>query len=357
MSNHAGAQTGYAPTNYNFAFYPQETRSLSLASAGTALNADMSSININPARMGLFNEKNSYSFDTYKIPSISNNAYFSSLKYILATGNNSLGASINYFSPGNYQYVSETGGMDFNTKPSEYKITIANARQLTDNSYIGISFNYLKRSRLPQSNINAVNTMAGDIGYVQRFTFKKGNDQQILTGFTLQNIGSKTSDGNFPPTNLSIGTTYLDGYSDENSVLYPFLIGIQFDKLLVPSLPIYNVDGTISVGVDPNTLSGIGSTFGSLFDDPMNKDLAKWRIHTYTEVILENIFTIRSGYSYENPNIGYRSYISLGGGFKWIKDESKYNIDFGILIPTDKTQNPYNNVFSVSFNIKYGNRW
>jgi hypothetical protein len=351
------AQTGLAPVNYKLTYFPVETRSMSLGASGTSLNGDMSAINNNPARMGLFIEKNSYSFDTYKLPSISPSAYYTSLKYILSKGNNSFGTSINYFTPGNYEYVSEGGGSLNTPRPAEYKVTLSDAIQIAKNSYIGASFNLLGRSKLPMSNQNSINSIAADLGYLQRFTFKKGNDDQILAGITLQNIGSKTNDGKFIPTNLSISSTYLKGYTDDNIVATPYLLGVQLDRMMVPSLPIYNIDGTILKGNDPNTLSGLGSIFSSLFDDPYNMNLTKWRVQTYGELILNNMIALRGGYSYENPIVGNRKYITLGTGIKWINNDSKYNLDMAIILPTNTVQSVYSKIISISLNIKYGNRW
>lgn len=348
-------QNQYAPISYFSFSLPNSTRSLSLGGAGVALNADASAINHNPARLSLINEKINYSIDTYNI--LATESKFISARYVYNKSNNSIGLGINGYNLGSINQISEAGGARNITLPSEYKISIADAIMLSDNSSIGININYINRTKLMYSNDLGTRGIVGGIGYIQKTTLSTSKDNELLTGISIENIGGKNKDGYFMPTVLSIGTTLLKGYNESSTTKLPFLVGIEFSKLLVPSLPIYDNTGKIIKGRNPNDVS-TAALFSTLFDDPYKKNLEKWRIQLFSEMILIPELMLRTGYSNENTIIGNRNFLTLGLGYALVKEKDIYNLDFGYIIPTSMdTNNLYKNVFSISFKYKTGYKW
>ncbi len=353
------AQTKYAPLGFSSFTLPQSTRSIGLAGAGTALSADASAINLNPARLSLIDEKVNFSLDTYTIPALAttNTSKYVSLKYVYNQSYNSFGIGINSYSLGDINQVSETGGTRTISLPNEYKISIADAMLITDNSSIGISFDYINKTQLLYSSIPGTSSLMGAIGYIQKHTLSESKDRELLTGVALENIGSKTRDGYFLPTTLSIGTTFMQGYNDHTGTKFPFLIGIELSKLLVPSLPIYDSVGNITKGRDPKNIAGISTILNSFLDDPYKKNLQKWRVQLYSEINLIPEFALRTGYSYENTIVGSRNFFTVGAGYTFIKDNDIYNIDLGYIIPAAPNGILYKNIFSLSIKYKMGAKW
>jgi Type IX secretion system protein PorV len=355
------SQTNYAPIAFNSFLFPSSTRSIGLGGAGTALSADASAINLNPARLSLIDEKVNFSLDSYTFPSIksNNNSKYVSAKYVLNKKNNSLGIGINSYSLGEINQVSEAGGSQAISLSNEYKISIAESLLITDKSSIGISIDYINKNKLLYSSIPGISSIMGAIGYLYKTSLSKKADRELMSGVTIENIGAKTKDGYFLPTTFSIGTTYMQGYNEITTTTFPFFLGVEFSKLLVPSLPIYDTDGKITKGKDPRDISGVGTIFQSFFDDPNGKNLDKWRVQIYSEINLLPEFSIRTGYSTENKVVGNRNYFTIGLGYVYKNDKDLYNLDLGYIIPTDNSQlgNLYKNVLSFSLKYKMGSKW
>ena len=178
------SQTNYAPIAFNSFLLPSSTRSIGLAGAGTALSADASAINLNPARLSLINEKINFSLDTYTLPSIksNNNSKYVSAKYVLNQKNNSLGIGINSYSLGEINQVSEAGGSRGISLSNEYKISLAESLLITDKSSIGISIDYINKNKLLYSSIPGISSVMGAVGYIQKTNLSKNADRELMTG-------------------------------------------------------------------------------------------------------------------------------------------------------------------------------
>ncbi len=353
------SQAKYAPIAFTSFTFPQSTRSIGLGGAGTALSPDASAINLNPARLSILDDKINISLDSYIIPAFSNGnlSKFTSLKYVYNKEYNSIGIGLNSYSLGDINQVSESGEISKISLPDEYKISIADAINLSNNTSIGISIDYLNKPQLLYSNVPAISNVMGGIGVINKTTLSSINDQELLSGIAIENLGALSKDGYFLPTTFSAGSTFMQGYNDKTNTSVSYLIGIEFSKLLVPSLPIYNSDGSIIKGTDPNSLTGIKSITNSFFDDPYGKNLAKWRVQLYSEINLLPQFSLRTGYSYENIKVGNRNFFTLGAGYEYIKELDNFNIDIAYIIPTNNISNIYKNIFSLSIKYKMGSRW
>jgi hypothetical protein len=149
----------------------------------------------------------------------------------------------------------------------------------------------------------------------------------------------------FIPTNLRLGTAYTVNFDDYNSLTF----ALDFNKLLVPSPPIYkrNEDGSLATddngnliiepgnGRDPNRplLSGM---FLSFADAPggFREEMQEMMISYGMEYKYNDMFALRTGYFYENPNKGGRRYFTMGLGYVY---REILAFDFSYLIP--QTQN------------------
>jgi hypothetical protein len=353
------SQTKYAPIAFTSFTFPQSTRSIGLGSAGTALDPDASSINLNPARLCFIDEKINISLDSYIIPTLSNGniSKFTSLKYVSNNNYNSIGIGLNSYTLGEINQVSDYGDVTKISLPDEYKLSIADALFLSKNTSIGISIDYLNKPKLLYSNIPGISNFMGGVGLLNKTILSSSNDQQLLNGIAIENIGTLSKDGYFLPTTFSFGSTFMQGYNDIINFRSSYLIGIEFSKLLVPSLPIYDNEGNIIKGTDPNKISGIKSIANSFFDDPYGKNLAKWRVQIFSEVKLIPTLSLRSGFSYENIKVGNRNYFTLGAGYQYKNEFDNIDMDIAYIIPTNNISNIYKNIFSLSLKYKMGTRW
>ncbi|MBE5318011.1 type IX secretion system outer membrane channel protein PorV [Pedobacter sp. MR2016-19] len=171
-------------------------------------------------------------------------------------------------------------------------------------------------------------------------------------GLNISNIGTKISynigdEPYFLPANLKIGTAAT--LVGEESKL---IIALDLNKLLVPTQPIYDAEGNIVNGSDPNRSvpSGI---FGSFGDAPggLKEELQEVGISTGLEFSFKERFAVRAGYNYQNPNKGNNSYLTLGAGLKY----NVLSIDFSYLAGSVNS-NPLANTLRFGLQFSFDKR-
>ena len=149
-------------------------------------------------------------------------------------------------------------------------------------------------------------------------------------GLAITNIGNKityTSDAqrDFIPINLRLGTYAGVQVDDYNHVG----IAVDFNKLLVPTPPLYSLDtnGKILVGGggpvvaygksnDVPVLEGMFQSFGDA-PNGFKEELLEVQISVGAEWWYQKQFAVRTGYFYENRNKGNRKYMTFGIGVRY----------------------------------------
>ena len=139
---------------------------------------------------------------------------------------------------------------------------------------------------------------------------------------------------------------------------------LDFNKLLVPTPPVYAKDTTgqpvigpdgkyvIAQGKDPNR-SVVNGMFSSFGDAPggTKEELKEITYSIGVEYWYDKQFALRAGYFYENEFKGNRKYFTLGAGIKY----SVFGLDFAYLIPATKdVKSPLENTlrFSLLFDFE-----
>lgn len=262
----------------------------------------------------------------------------------------SWGFDIRYFNMGDIELTDGIGNPLGEFTPRDLAIGGTYSRKLSENLGLGIS------ARFIHSNLSGNISSAGgaesrpgisvgtDVGiYYSKEVFPGDKTGTFSWGATITNIGPKITynsaeDLDFIPTNLRLGTAYKVNFNDFNSITFAF----DINKLLVPSPPIYRTEDGVIVtdsdgnpiierGQDPNRplLSGI---FGSFADAPggFREEMQELMFSFGMEYTYNNVFALRSGYFYENPNKGGRRYFTMGVGFLY---KETLAFDFSYLVP------------------------
>jgi hypothetical protein len=187
-------------------------------------------------------------------------------------------------------------------------------------------------------------------------------------GINISNIGAKmsytqTADRDFIPTNLRLGTALtlnLDQYNDLGFI-------VDFNKLLVPTPPVYDPENPTEVLVGENPDVGVAAAiFQSFSDAPgvysydqngevtvedgsvFREELREINIGGGVEYWYDRQFAFRAGYFYEHLSKGNRQFITLGAGLKY----QVLGFDLSYLISTTQ-QNPLANTlrFTLRFEL------
>lgn len=356
-----------------FLLISPDARAGAMGDVGVATSPDPSSAHWNPAKFAFM--ENDWGFSLNYTPWLSRIVNDMSINYLSfykkLDGEQTIGASLRYFNLGDIQLADFAGNSMGDFNPREFAIDGTYSRKLTENLSIGSSARFIL-SNLAGSISNTNNdaragtSVAADVGiFYTKDLVAGGNTSNLALGANISNIGSKitynsAADKDFIPTNLRLGSAYTASLDPYNSLTF----ALDFNKLLVPTTPIYERDenGTLvrnnqgypiiaqGGGRDPNRslLSGI---FGSFSDAPdgFSEEIQEIAIAFGTEYWYNNVFAARAGYFYEHENKGNRKYFTVGVGLRY----QVFGLDFAYLVP-QKQQHPLGETlrFSLVFNFE-----
>lgn len=340
-----------------FLNFAPDSRHSGMGDVGVATSPDANSVAWNSGKLAFI--KDDFGFSLSYSPWLGKLVNDMSLSYL--TGfkkideNSAFGFDLRYFNMGDIQLTDGRGNELGEFNPRDIAIGGTYSRKLSQNLGLGISarFIYSNLSGNISSSSGGNEAKAGigvgtDIGmYYQKSTFLGSKEGSWAWGVGITNIGPKITynsaeDLDYIPTNFKIGTTY-GIFFDENNKLF---LSMDFNKLLVPTPPIYatNEDGTLATdengnliiasGKDPNRAL-ISGMFSSFADAPggFDEEMKEITISFGAEYLFAEKFALRTGYFYENQSKGGRKYFTMGLGL----DLNKLGVDFSYLVP--QTQN------------------
>ncbi|WP_443937445.1 type IX secretion system outer membrane channel protein PorV [Pedobacter sp. MW01-1-1] len=352
-----GSESNNIVTAVPFLLITPDARTGAMGDAGVAVAGDVNSASNNPAKFAFLEKPYGFSVSYSPwlkslVPDV-NLAYLGS--FYKLDSRNTIGLSLRYFSLGSIQ-LTDINRQDLGTaNPNELAVDFTYARSFGKEFSLGSSLRYIY-SNLTSGQFAANgaarpgNAIAVDIAGLYKTNGHLFGKQALFSaGANISNIGTKisySSDGAdyFLPTNLKLGGSTSISI-DELSM---FTIALDFNKLLVPTQPIYDSNNTIIAGKDPNRTIP-GAIFGSFSDAPggFNEEIKEVGISTGMEYWYNQQFALRAGYNYQNPMKGDSRYFTLGAGLKY----NVFNIDFAYLIANSQTSPLANTLrFSLLFN-------
>ncbi len=288
-----------------------------------------------------------------------NDVYLASLAgYYKIDEQQSISASLRYFSLGNIQFTDALGN-DLNSfRPREVGVDVGYSRKLSDHLSLGVALRYINSNLAGGAAVNGVSykagsAVAGDIGLF--YTTANESGQGWNFGAAMTNLGSKisyTSDAtqkDYIPANLGLGVGHTWVINEVNK----FTLNLEINKLLVPTPPEstgdYSKDSAAIA--DYRSKGVVGSWFSSFVDGEAFKELA---FSLGAEYWYNDQFSVRTGYYYEDKTKGNRKYLTMGVGMKY----NMLGLNFSYLIPSGNgvNRNPLSNTlrFSLIFDLNSG---
>lgn len=345
-----------------------DARAAGMGDAGVATQADANSVHWNPAKL-VFIDHNigfalSYSPWLSRIINDMSLSYLSG--YYKISQEQAVAVSMRYFDLGEIFFTNQSNIQQGRFNPRELAIDATYSRKLTENLSVGITARYVHSNLTGNFSASTIearpgNTAAADVSVYYQ---KQFNNNILAFGGNISNIGAKLSYSNesnkdFIPINLRLGGSYklyLDPYNS-------FTFALDFNKLMVPTPPVYARDDNGTIIVDPETnkpviLRGkdpnrplLSGMFGSFADAPdgFPEEMQEIMIALGTEYWYNNTFSGRIGYFYESANKGNRKYFTFGVGFRY----NVFGIDFAYLVP-QRQDHPLAETlrFTLLFNFK-----
>lgn len=370
-----------------FLLIAPDTRAGGMGDAGVATTPDANSMHWNPAKY-VFAENElgvaiSYTPWLRQLVRDMNLAYLAGYKKLDDV--NAISASLLYFDLGSISFrtIDNQPIRDFN--PHEFALSFGYSRLLSEKFSGGVSMRYIYSNLtggIASPGSGEVTfpgmSVAADVAfyyYNPELEFR-GYPATFMWGVNISNIGSKISYTtgeyrDFIPTNFRTGVGYKFDVDEYNS----FMLTVDFNKLLVPSPPVYwqsgdtlpngdvvtESDEIIQHGKDPN-ISVPAALFSSWTDapgvatpfvrngqaSPFLEELSEINISVGMEYWYDKQFALRAGYFHEHTYKGNRKYVTFGAGLKM----NVFGLDFSFLVPTTQ-RNPLQNTmrFTLIFDI------
>jgi hypothetical protein len=341
-----------------------DSRAGGMGDYGVATSPDANSIHWNPSKLAFIDKPGGISISyTPWLRALVNDislAYVSGYKKL--KGDQTLAASLLYFSLGNIDFTNEVGDKYTSFNPNEWAIDVAYARKLSEEFSGGIALRYIYSNltggvAISNGTINthAGTSVAADVsGFYRKDIEVSGKKSQLGIGLNISNIGSKisytdTKVKDFIPTNFRLGTNLKVDLDQYNSIGF----GFDINKLLVPTPPVYEKDSVtgsyvydsegnkiVAYGEDPSNVSVASALFSSWSDAPggFEEEMKEFTYSIGMEYWYDKQFAIRAGYFHEASTKGNRQFFTVGAGIRY----SVFGFDFAYLIPTTQ-RNPLEN--------------
>ncbi len=362
-----------------FLMIAPDSRSGAMGDAGVATTPDAYSMHWNPSKYAFIKNDigGSISYTPWlkKLVDDINLAYLNG--YYRIDKNQVVAGSLLYFDLGSITFTDETGGILQNYNPHELSFDLSYSRLLSRHFSGSLAARYIYSNLTGGTYVSNEQSHAGksiamDVSaYYQndiKFFDKNAN---LAFGMNISNIGSKIdytdNTKNFIPINLKLGSALTTQIDDYNSIM----VTVDFNKLLVPTSPIYAIDSlndyikdengnqVIAYGKKPNVSVPVGM-FQSFYDAPgilesdgtrnvFKEELQEVTYSIGAEYWYAKQFAIRAGYFHENALKGNRKYFTAGLGIRF----NVFGLDFAYLIPTgNQVNNPLAETlrFSLIFN-------
>ena len=319
------AQWKYDPTSLNVIttavpslIIGPDARAGGMGDAGVSSTPDANSMHWNPAKYA-FDDKD-MGFSVSYCPwlrALVNDMGLADVSGFKKVGDGqAIAASLMYFSLGSIQFTDNNGNSLGNYSPNEYAIDLCYSRKFAKKISGSVAMRYIHSNLTSGQYVqgqetHSGNSIAADISAYYQDNFKLGKTPAKLAfGIDISNVGSKisytqTTERDFLPTNLRIGPTLTMDIDDYNSVS----ISIDFNKLLVPTPPVYKTDSNgnqikdasgnpeILAGMSPN-VSPITGVIQSFYDAPggFHEEIKEFNISPAFEYWYDKQFALRTAF-------------------------------------------------------------
>lgn len=288
-------------------------------------------------------------------------AYLSGFKRL--GENQTLGASLRFFSLGDLQFTDINGLPLGQGKPNELEVAVAYTRKLSENFSAGLTGKFIYSNLASGQQIDNVDIVAAKAGAVDiSFTYQSpmniGTGSFLRLGAAITNVGSKVSytrsqQRDFIPANLGIGGALEMNLDDYNQLTF----ALDFNKMLVPT-PIHpdssNYDENNDGFADFRQKSLFSGIFGSFGDAPggFREELREVSISFGAEYWYNQLFAFRAGYYYEHATKGNRQFLTAGIGLRY----NVFGINVSYLVPTSNQRSPLDNTLRFSLLFHFDGR-
>lgn len=331
-----------------------DSRAGAMGDVGAASKPDANSIHWNAAKLS-FTEKKaglSFSYTPWLRQIVSDIKLMYLSGYYKVDDRSTVGGSLTYFSLGSIDFFSEEGISTGTYKPNEFAFDLAYSMKLSNNLSLSLTGRYIRSDLTQGQNVgttqtHAANAAAADLGLYYQNKLNIDLPSEYAFGLQISNLGTKISysdnmESSFLPANLRLGGRYTMDFDQFNNLS----LMVDLNKLLVPTPPVYNEDGSIYAGMDPN-VGILQGAIQSFYDAPngLKEEMQEISLSVGAEYWYNKVLAVRAGYFYEAKNKGARQYLTVGAGLRY----NVMGLDISYLISTSAlSNNPLKNTLRIA---------
>ena len=331
-----------------------DSRAGAMGDVGAASKPDANSIHWNAAKLS-FTEKKaglSFSYTPWLRQIVSDIKLMYLSGYYKIDDRSTVGGSLTYFSLGSIDFFSEEGISTGTCKPNDFAFDLAYSMKLSNNLSLSLTGRYIRSDLTQGQNVgttqtHAANAAAADLGLYYQNKLNIDLPSEYAFGLQISNLGTKISysdnmESSFLPANLRLGGRYTMDFDQFNNLS----LMVDLNKLLVPTPPVYNEDGSIYAGMDPN-VGILQGAIQSFYDAPngLKEEMQEISLSVGAEYWYNKVLAVRAGYFYEAKNKGARQYLTVGAGLRY----NVMGLDISYLISTSAlSNNPLKNTLRIA---------
>lgn len=335
-----------------------DSRAAGMGDVGAASEPDVNSQHWNLSKYALMDKKWGISLSYIpwlrRLTKDINLAYLSG--YYRIDKWQAVSASLRYFSMGQMNFTDEQGQPISTHNPNEFAIDVGYSRRFIAGFSGGVGFRFI-RSDLTGGIAQANQTARAGMSYAADVTLYYEHPltvgplpAEMAFGAAFTNIGSRLSYNGvhkyFIPITMRLGGRFTVAFDE-----YNLLSGmVDASKLLVPTPPLYNPDGSIAKGKNPDV--GVTKGVFQSFADAPGGSLEEFREVYWgagVEYWYNRLFALRLGYFYEHMSKGGRQYFTIGAGVTY----NVFTLDAAYLIPTAGFNSPMANTMRFSLMVNF----
>lgn len=340
-----------------------DSRSAGMGNAGVAVADNANAMFWNPS--GLAFQENTQVGLTHAnwLPEFNANLFY---EYLVGThrvdGVGTFGGNVQFLNLGETEIRDKQGNRLGVTNSFQLAVSTSYARKITDRLGVGTSIRYIY-SKLSSGQRDATgdgkaSTFATDISALYRSApFSMGGaDATFSAGLNIANLGgtldfNKQEIGRDPiPANLRVGPALTLDFDEYNSLT----IATDFNKSLVSTKQKIADGDTARVGKTgfEALFDSWGTASGQVGPDGKAEPLTlieQFTVGTGLEYWYSDLFALRTGYYYEDPDNGDRQFLTFGAGLRY----NIVGVDISYLYTQDNASPLANTLrFSLLFNFQ-----
>lgn len=239
---------------------------------------------------------------------------------------NALGINFSYFDMEHIDLISEVDELTGTINPYELFFKLGYTHSFKKSISTGIAIKYL-RSKIGDNlpDVKTINSFAVDIGfnYDKKYKLNQSSCLNTSLGVAITDFGPRvsytSSDKSFIPTRFMAGLFINPDIDLSHKFRFNIELGYQAEKYLVPTFPIYDTEGNIIDGYNPD-ISSFKALYQSFYDSPggfeeevneiKHKFGSELRL-SYSDIAY---FAFRHGRQIEHETKGNRNYQTFGYG-------------------------------------------